>query len=182
VESIDITEPKKQRVPSPSDFMKNLSNMQTDKQSYFGSLDISGQFGGLSNNVPLGMALQKIIIDSHDEPQNFMAIEINEGYAQILELSKEDIINKKMAQCFPLKILGPLDWLAIYGKVSRTGKPEIFNASSKEKSYRVYVYSFMKGYCVSVFIDASSQIAITQQEFTQQKMTQEQLEGKSMVP
>ena len=125
--------------------------------------------------MPQGVALQKIIFDSNGEPQDFMAIETNKVYAQILELPKEEIVNKKMAKCFPLISLGPMDWLAIYGKVAKTGKPEMFNALSKEKSYQVYVYSLMKDYCVSVFIDVSSQIAITQQELTQRRITQEQL-------
>ena len=176
MESIDITEPKKQRVPSPSDSMNNLSKKQPDMQHFFGNLNTSSQqFGVLFDNAPQGVALQKIIFDSNGEPQDFMAIATNKVYAQILDLSKEEIVNKKMAKCFPLISLGPLDWLAIYGKVAKTGKPEMFNALSKEKSYQVYVYSLNKDYCVSVFIDVSSQIAVTQQELAQRRITQEQL-------
>ena len=177
MESIDITEPKKQRAPSPFDFMHNLSKMQLDKQQFFGNFAVNNQqFESLFNSMPHGMALHRLIYDSNGEPEDFMAIDINKAYQSILELPKEEIINNKMAKSYPLTSLGPMDWLTIYAKVAKTGEPELFNALSKKKYYQVYVYSLMKDYCVSVLVDVSSQIALAKQDLTEQRITKEQLE------
>ena len=177
MKSIDVTQPKKKL--SSSNIMNNLPKLQSDHpENFFGPLGLNGiQFDALFNSMPQGIALNSIVYGKTGVPVDFIAIEVNKAYEQILGLKKEEILFKKMAETYPLTILGSRDWVTTYGRVAATGKPVLFNAYSvtKENYYQVYVYSVMKGFCVSVFIDVTAQKNRSEDELSDRKKAEQQL-------
>ncbi len=177
VKSIDVTQPKKEG--SSPDFINNLSKVQVEyPENFFGPLGSSAlQFETLINSMLQGMALNCIVYSKNGAPVDFFSVQVNKAYERILGLKKEEILFKKMAENFPLKILNSKDWVTIYGKVASTCEPVLFDACSikKENYYHVYVYSVMKGYCISVFIDITSQKNKTDEELSQRKIAEQRL-------
>lgn len=118
------------------------------------------------------MALNKIVYSQTGEPKDFITIEANKAYLQILELSRKAVVNKKASKKFPLKILGSGTWLDFYDNAVSTGMPQMFEALFKDKFYLVYVYRMLKGFCVSVFVDITAQKEQAKQQTQRQQPEQ----------
>ena len=177
MKSIDVTQPKKGA--SSPDFINDLSKVQGEyPTNFFGPSGLSAlQFETLFNSMSEGMALNCIIYAKSGAPVDFFSVQINKAYERILGSTREEIIFKNMAENFPIKILGSRDWVTTYGRVASTCEPVLFDACSinKENYYHVYVYSVMKGYCVSVFIDVTAQKNKAEEELSDRKITKQQL-------
>lgn len=135
-------------------------------------MSLSGsQLKLLLDNIPQGMSLNKIVYSRTGEPQDFIIIEANKAYLQILELPRKAVINKKAAKKFPIKILRSGTWLGFYNEAVSSGKPQVFEAFFKDKFYMVYVYRMLENFCISVFIDITAQKEQVKQEAQRQQMT-----------
>lgn len=171
MKSIDVTRPvEAKQVTSAVDFIEPPSYA---KRRFCRGLNLSGsQLQLLLNNIPQGMALNKIVYSQTGEPKDFITIEANKAYLQILELSRKAVVNKKASKKFPLKILGSGTWLDFYDNAVSTGMPQMFEALFKDKFYLVYVYRMLKGFCVSVFVDITAQKEQAKQQTQRQQPEQ----------
>jgi PAS domain S-box-containing protein len=166
VNSIDLVEQKflkskKKDKRTPLKCSKQTLNKYKNPKSLFKEPELNlQQFKIASNDLPVGLALYKIIYDEKGVAIDFIPLEVNRAYEEIFGVKKEQIIWKKAAQYYPEIKKEAVDWIGIFGKVAATRVPECFQAhcASKEKYFQVYIYSPKKGYCVSLFIDTTKQI------------------------
>jgi hypothetical protein len=86
VNSIDFAHPKAKRQMTPSKNSKqNLTKEKNNDKGFFEELGLtSQQFKILFHDLPLGLALYKIIYDEKGTPVDFIPLEVNRGYEQIL--------------------------------------------------------------------------------------------------
>jgi len=109
----------------------------------------------LFDNMNSAFAYHKIVLDENGKPVDYIFMEINHRFENMLGLKKVDIIGKKVTEVLPGTENDPADWIGKYGEVALTGKSFKFENYSQEigKWFIVSAYSPMKGYFATVFDD-----------------------------
>ena len=137
----------------------------------------SQQFKNLSENLPLGLALYKIIYDRENAPVDFVTLEVNPAYETDLGVKREQIVSKNVLEVYPEIKVGPIDWIDTLGRVGRTGVSECFEVifPQNNKCYQVYAYCPRKGFCIAAFMNITQQKKKKARELEQQKKSEQQL-------
>jgi two-component system sensor kinase FixL len=135
---------------------KDYGNISSDLLEELGVS--SQQFKILFDNLPQGVALNKMVYDEKGEPVYFIPLAGNKVYDNIYSFKRERI-GKKATEFNPQIKDDPIDLMRIYGRVATTGVPEQFETYCKpqNKWYQIYAYSPKKTYFFSVFMDMTEQ-------------------------
>lgn len=117
------------------------------------------RYQALVENMSEGFAYQKIILDSKGIPIDYIILEVNEGFAKLLGLNKNQIINKKVTDVLPKIKNSSFYWINNLGKVALTGESLKFEYYSAQmnKWYSFSAFSFEKGFFFMIFHDITSQ-------------------------
>ena len=109
------------------------------------------------NSPILGYAYHRIVVDADGMPVDYIFLEVNNAFENLTGLVKENIINKSIKESVPEILSGGFDWIAYYGDVALNGHEKEFDEYSQplNKWYRVHVYSPVKYYFVTLFMDIS---------------------------
>jgi len=108
------------------------------------------QYHGLFENMLDGFAYCKMIFDN-DQPQDFIYLDVNTAFGTLTGL--KDVVGKKASDAIPGIRESDPGLIAIYGRVSLTGKAERFETYVKALKiwFSISVYSPQKEYFVAVF-------------------------------
>ena len=153
VSSIDFAQQKAKKKMPPF-IHSSQTPIQTEKyvNKSRGLLEELGvnsqQFKNLSENLPLGLALYKIIYDKENAPVDFVTLEVNPAYEKDLGFKREQIVSKNVLEVYPEIKVGPIDWIDPLGRVGRTGVSECFETifSQNNNCYQVYACCPRKGF------------------------------------
>ncbi|MEJ2658437.1 MAG: PAS domain S-box protein [Desulfobacterales bacterium] len=109
----------------------------------------------LFDSMSDGFALGKTIFDEKGKPVDHVFLEVNDAFEKQTGIKKEFILNKPVTKAIPGIEKDPADWIGVYGKVAKTGKPVQFEnyAQHEGKWYSLYVYSPMKDHFAVMFSD-----------------------------
>jgi PAS domain S-box-containing protein len=115
------------------------------------------KFRGLFDNITVGFAYHKIILNNDGIPVDYEYIDINSMFTQLTGIIREKAIGKRVTEIFPGIENDPADWIGKYGKVALERLHLSFENYSEplKKWYLVNAYSPKKGYFVTIFIDIS---------------------------
>ena len=108
------------------------------------------RYRSLFENMLEGYAYCKMLFD-HDEPQDFLYIDVNNAFEQLTGL--ENVVGKTVREVIPgVKESNP-ELFEIYGRVALTGKPERFETYIESLGiwFSVAVYSPGKEHFIAVF-------------------------------
>ncbi|HEX8964944.1 MAG TPA: PAS domain S-box protein, partial [Patescibacteria group bacterium] len=121
------------------------------------STSLVSVFQTLVEKMPYGFAYHKIVLDTNNNPIDYIFLEINKKFEEFTGLKKENIINKKATIAIPGIEKATPNLIPIYGKTALTGEPtEIeFYFEPLKKWYRVYAFSPQKEYFIAIFQDIS---------------------------
>ncbi|MDF2874708.1 MAG: diguanylate cyclase domain protein [Sporomusa sp.] len=99
--------------------------------------------------------------------QDFVILDVNEGYEGIIGQTKAEVINKKMTEIIPFTETKNPEWLFVLNKVLNTGEATLLEYYSKQilKWLRLSVYSPKQGY-----------LAIVVSDITREKRSEEQVQ------
>ncbi|XHH09973.1 MAG: PAS domain-containing protein [Candidatus Bathyarchaeia archaeon] len=120
------------------------------------------KFRSLFENMLDGYAYCQMLFNVEDEPDDFVYLEINKAFETITGLKKENVLGKKVSDAMPgTKQVNP-EIFEIYGRVSKTGKPERFEIFFKPLNVwlDISVYSPKQGYFVAIFDDITQRKAL----------------------
>ncbi|UCG54803.1 MAG: PAS domain S-box protein, partial [Dehalococcoidia bacterium] len=109
----------------------------------------------LFNHMAEAFAYHRIVLDDHGKPCDYVFLEINDAFEDLVGLSAKDVLGKRVTEVLPGTENDPTDWIGRYGKVALTGKPEHFESYSMvlKKWYSVSAFSPHKGFFAVTFID-----------------------------
>jgi len=112
----------------------------------------------LFENMINGFAYHKMVLDDHGKPIDYIILDVNDAFAEMTGLKKEDVIGKRITDVLPGIEKEPADWIGTYGRVAVTGEPIRFENYSAilKRWYSVSAYSSEKGYFTSVFEDITA--------------------------
>ena len=112
-------------------------------------------YRSIFKNMRSGVAYQKIILGSKNEPIDFIFIEVNKAFEKILGLKRDDIIGKMFSEIMPATKESMFAWATFYGKIALTGKEIKFEQFLKDvgRWYVVSSYSLEKEYFITIYDD-----------------------------
>ena len=126
-----------------------LPTQPKTSKDFFEPLCVSSQqFRFFFEDLPVGIALNKVVYDNAGVPIDFVTLEVNPEYENALGLNREQLLNKRVAEFYPQLRDAPVDWVATYGRVASMGKLERFEIlyPANKKYYYVTIHSPKKGY------------------------------------
>lgn len=134
----------------------------------------------LTNNIfrkmPLGYALHKIICDDQGQPVDYLYLDMNEKFAEMVGVTIEECLNKTIKEIMPTIADDLFDWVGRYGKVALEGEVLNFEQYSDalESWYRVHAYSPAQGYFVTIFENITNERQLEQEQIETRKILQRQ--------
>jgi PAS domain S-box-containing protein len=130
------------------------------------------QFRFLAKNLPIGVALLRVVYDAALTPVDFVTLEANPEFLRAMGINREKIVNRSLSELFPAMSQHPPDWTIVFARVAESGVPEKIEVRFPldQNYYHIYVFSPKKGYCIVAFIDVSRQRLAEQERISAEKM------------
>jgi len=122
------------------------------------------RYRGLFDNSLDGIALHEIVTDETGKPVDYVFLEVNGAFEEIVGLKGDEIIGKRVTEVIP-GIEGE-SFIEIYGKVALTGEPVRFES---------YAAPMDKYFTISSFSPRENQFAAIFADITARKQAQEVL-------
>jgi len=103
-----------------------------------------------------GCAIHRLIYNSAGAPVDYLIMNINPAYEQIVGKSKDAVIGKKATEVYGVSVPPYLD---VYSTVAATEKPYVFETyfAPMDKYFRISVFSPERGYFATIFSDITNQ-------------------------
>ncbi len=119
----------------------------------------SNDYKALVSKSPFGFALHRILVNDYGQPVDYEFIDVNASFEALTGLKASKIINRRVTEVLPEIKTGNFSWIDFYGKVAIQGGEEIFEQYSEplKKYYKVQVFSPIKEYFATFFVDISDQ-------------------------
>lgn len=124
--------------------------------------DIEKKFQKLFEELPLGVAIHRMIFDKHHKAIDYEFLDINKGFEEHTSLKKSDIIHKTVKEFLP----GTEDiWIQRYEQVVKQNKVMNFSGYSKEidRYFDVVAYPLDNDEFVTIVHNTTSEINRKQQ-------------------
>lgn len=114
------------------------------------------QFKQLFESMVEGVAFHEIIYDKNNNAVNYKITNVNSSYEKILNIKKQDILNKTATEVYKLD---SAPYLKEYNNVSENGENFQFETyfEGMDKYFHISVISFKKGTFVTIFFDVTEQ-------------------------
>ncbi len=128
---------------------KNLENQKMSETTYH----------EIFENMEMGFAYHEIIAED-GIPCDFIFLDVNKAYEEIIGLNREMIVGKRITEALPGIASELQEWIEIFGKVALDGQSTTLEQYSAplNKWFTVNVYSPSVGYFVTLFFDTTKQI------------------------
>jgi diguanylate cyclase (GGDEF)-like protein/PAS domain S-box-containing protein len=113
----------------------------------------------LMNELPMGYADHKIILDENNRPCDYEFLEVNDAFENLTGLKGSDIIGKRVSEVLPDIKKSAFNWIKNYGNLAINGGSEEFEqyAEPLKRWYKIKAYSPEKGRFVTAFSDITEQ-------------------------
>lgn len=108
----------------------------------------------LINDLKIGIAFQKIILDENDKPIDFEFIEVNTAFVDLIGHSERELIGNRATQIIQKR---NVDWVEFYSEVALEGKSKFIEyfSHTQQKWFQIYAHSNRKYYFITEFYDIS---------------------------
>lgn len=113
------------------------------------------RYDTLFENMISSIACLKVFSDLKDPIKDFIFIDINSSFENLIGLKKRDVINKKVSLIMPEFLNSKPDLAHVFHEISLTGKGTKFDFFFEpfEKWYTVSAYSPQPDHLISIFED-----------------------------
>jgi PAS domain S-box-containing protein len=130
---------------------KEIENKLKETEQEFET--ITERYRNLFENMFIGFAYHKIIVNKDNEPIDYKFLEANPAFEKITGLKVNEIIGKTVKELLPGIESDPTDWIGKYGKVAIYGIPITFEsyAAPLDQWYNITAYSPKRGYFAVIF-------------------------------
>jgi len=136
-------------------FSKDTLNItNTNKELKQELKDLKEKFNVLFNNATSGIAFHRIVYDNNNKPINYIITDINPRYEKILDIKRENVINKLATEAYEVE---KPPFLKNYSKVAETQQSMSFETYFQPmgRYFKISVTSHKKGEFITVFEDIS---------------------------
>ena len=137
------------------------------------------KYGTLLMNLPVGVAYQKIILDEAGEPVDFVYLEMNDLFARLVGIERDQAIGQRATAVIPRFRESVMDWIDLYGRVAMHDE-EVrteFTSEYLGRTFQVTAFSPEPEHFTTIFTDISH---LKEME-AQLRVAQARLEGEMAV-
>jgi diguanylate cyclase (GGDEF)-like protein/PAS domain S-box-containing protein len=129
-------------------------------------------------NSPMAFAYHKIVLNSSEEPCDYIFLEVNPAFEEMTGLRGEDILGKRVTEVISGIRNEPFDFVAVYGATALQGGTAEYEQYSHglKRWYRIQVYSHEKYYFAVNFLDITKE----KQQLTERESLMEQLKENEL--
>ncbi|NRR89958.1 response regulator [Winogradskyella undariae] len=143
-----------------------LNNINKLIETELELLDTGVKYHKLFENLNEGFMHAKIITNKDGEPVDWEYIDVNPAFEEILNLTTDEIIGKRILEIIPGIEHDPNDWISKYGKTALSGENQTFET---------YIANSKKHYFINIFSPKKGEFAGTIADFTELKNKEEAL-------
>ena len=139
-------------IPVSNNQVFGIARDVTDRNQIEQSLQKSEKlYRSLFENMLNGFAYCQMHFDEYDQPCDFTYLSVNSAFETMTGL--KDVVGKKVSTVIPGIRESDPELLSRYGRVSKTGKPDLFEmfVASMQMWFSLSIYSPEPGYFVAVF-------------------------------
>jgi len=106
-------------------------------------------------NMDCGFAYNRIIVDTNGEPVDYIILDVNNAFEQLVGLDRKDILTRRAMEILPGTIDSNYEWIRICGKAALSCTKAQFESVFEplEKWCSVSVFSSRKGYFHTIIHD-----------------------------
>jgi PAS domain S-box-containing protein len=122
------------------------------------------KFRSLFMGMVSGAAIHELLLDEAGNPVDYITLDINKSYENIVDKKREEVVGEKASEIIPQAELQ--DWLAIFGPVALTGKPT---------RYEMYSPLHQKYFEGSAYPLGEQNYAVTFYDSTQRHLAEQRL-------
>ena len=126
----------------------------------------------LIENLPDAFASHQIITDSEGNPVDYIFLDVNRAFEEMTELSKDEIIGKRVTAILPGIKNSGFDWIGTYGRVVLTGETT---------SFEQYSEVLGRFYEVTAFAEGDSFFSVIFKDITDRKEKEERTKELSFL-
>jgi PAS domain S-box-containing protein len=132
------------------------------------------QFRSLFMSMSEGFYISQILYDGKNNPCDYIYVEVNPMFEQIIGLSRDLIIGKRYKELVPVDTS---QWLENYFKVAQTGEPSVYEFYSNEyhKYFETYSYLTSKNN-ITVFV-----LDITERHQSEESLRKERILLRTLI-
>lgn len=138
------------------------------------------KFRSLANNMNMGVAVHKIILNQKGETEDFIFEYANDKYEEITGLKLNEIIGKKITEVLPST---PKKTIAQYGEVAISGKPWHFESYSRQRNiyFEAEVYKPSQDHFAVILSDISERKQAERNTINQNKQLSKLISEKDKL-
>lgn len=141
------------------------------------------KYKSLFSNMSLGVGYHKIIYNKKGKSIDYKFLEVNDAFEKQTGLKRERIVGKRVTEVIPgIREIKP-DLIKIYGEVAKTGKPANLDIyfPPLDKWYSITVYSPVKDYFATTFLDVTEKKKITEELLKEKNLAQKYLDSAGVM-
>ncbi|MBF0594158.1 MAG: EAL domain-containing protein [Candidatus Omnitrophica bacterium] len=138
--------------------------------------DSEERFRSFYLNMNEGVALHKLVCDRDGNPVNYVILDVNPRYQDILALRWQDVVGKLSTEVYKTTSAPYLD---LFANVVQSGKPCIFTAFFEplKKYFHVSAVYFGEGCFATVFLDVTEEKVIERELLISREKFQQTLKA-----
>ena len=131
-------------------------------------------------HLPDAFAYCQIVTDDSGKPADCIFLDINPAFEEMTDLSREQVIGRKVTEAVPGITSAGFDWIGTFGRVALDGETARFEQYSKPlgRWYAVTAYSDEPGYFAVLFRDIT---AMKQEKETLKQAKQEVIAQQKLL-
>ncbi|MGE5533160.1 MAG: ATP-binding protein [Bacillota bacterium] len=109
------------------------------------------------NTMPEGAVLSKIVVDKNGKPVDYITLEVNSVWEQLVGLKREQSVGRRITEVIPGIEKDPSDPIGYFCKVALSGQPKNleFYCAPFQKYDQISVFSPKPGYFIVVFFETT---------------------------
>jgi PAS domain-containing protein len=117
-----------------------------------------GNFKHLASYSGFGYAYHKIILDDYNKPIDYIFLETNSFFAEVIGIKTLEFINQKISKVLPDFFQSDYERINIYGNIAINGGEHSFEYYSEplNRWFKVLVSSTEKSYFTTIYTDITN--------------------------
>ncbi|MFC1568982.1 PAS domain S-box protein [bacterium] len=125
------------------------------EQQIFDLRENEAKYRLLFENMLNAFAYHQIVVDDQGQPVDYVFLEVNDIFEKYTNLSRSDIIGRRVTEVIPGIHNDSANWIGLYGKVALEGQELRFEQHDKvlNKWFSILAYCPQPGFFTTIFED-----------------------------
>lgn len=113
------------------------------------------KYRAMFENMQNGFAYHEVVVNADGKPIDYVYLEVNSGFEDLLGLKSEEVVGRKVTELLPGIEHDSADWIGRFGRVAIEGGDDYIESYSETlgKWFSSYAYCLKRNYFAVIFQD-----------------------------